>query len=485
MSKSFRRSLGLSGLFLVLACGSKPPKDTTTIGNTGGTSGVTGESGGAGTSGLPGDLFPTSNVDGGAGAAPGETPADPRPSVAEVPVGSSVAGTTCQTSTECSSLSCQGGNCSTTACVSDGAACSSAGECCGGNCDNGLCAPLNLLCKTSGNACTEGTECCSALCADGVCSMKSSFCTQSGDVCGRDAECCTGSCTIAQGATVGSCAPPPAPGASNCSGGVDGSLCDGCGTCCSRLCAPFGDSGVNICQPANGCHVNGDLCREDSDCCGATGTGLPGDGNVTCEKEEGHEVGVCRNPTGCNPQGNVCHFQDYVCSISSSRNNCCGATGNSGACQLDPLGVPRCDGLGGVCRPAGETCASSMDCCDGRLCVPDAEGQLRCSTSENPTACVPSGGGCSVSGDCCLGILCNVLPGSTRGTCGSPPSGSDPTPGSGGTTGDPGSGGTSGTGDPPPEPTYSCGLYGQQCGQNSDCCGDVPCTGGICVTPIR
>jgi hypothetical protein len=79
-----------------------------------------------------------------------------------------------------------------------------------------------------------------------------------------------------------------------------------------------------------------------------------------------------------------------------------------------------------------------------------------------------------VSGDCCLGILCHVLPGSTRGTCGSQPSG-DPTPGSGG---------TSGTGDPPDEPTYSCGVYGQQCGQASDCCGGVPCSGGICAYPI-
>ena len=468
MSKALRRGLGVSSLFLVLACGSKPPQPASV--STGGTSGTSGT---AGSSGLPSDLFPTSNVDGGAGAAPGQTPTTP--SVAEVPVGSSVAGTTCQTSTECSSLSCQGGSCSTTACSSDGAACSAAGECCGGNCENGVCAPLNLACKTSGNACSDSLECCSGLCTDGACSLKSSFCTQSGDVCGRDAECCTGTCSIAEGASVGSCAPPPTPGASNCSGGVDGSLCNGCGTCCSRLCAPFGDTGVNICQPANGCHVNGDLCREDSDCCGAAGTGLPGDGNVTCEKEDGHEVGVCRNPTGCNPQGNVCHFQDYVCSISSSRNNCCGATGNSGACQLDPLGVPRCDGLGEVCRAAGETCASSMDCCDGRLCVPDAEGQLRCSTSENPTACVPSGGGCSVSGDCCPGILCNVLPGSTSGVCGGqPPGTTDPTPGSGG-AGDPGT---------PPEPTYSCGVYGQQCGEDGDCCGGVPCSGGICAFAI-
>jgi len=323
---------------------------------------------------------------------------------------------------------------------------------------------LSLACKTSGNACSAGSECCSGLCSEGACRLASSFCTQSGDVCARDAECCTGACTIAAGATVGSCAAPPA-GATNCGGGVDGSLCNGCGQCCSRLCAPFGDSGIDVCQPASGCHVNGDLCREDRDCCGATGTGLPGDGNVTCEKDPGRDVGICRNPTGCSPQGNVCHFQDYACSISSSRNNCCGATGNSGACQLDALGVPRCNGLD-ACRAAGDTCASAMDCCDGRPCVPDGAGQLRCSSSEVANACITSGGGCSINGDCCTGVLCELLPGSSQGTCGAPPPGTDTPPGT-----------------PPAEPSYACAVYGQRCTATSDCCGGVPCSGGLCVYP--
>jgi hypothetical protein len=30
---------------------------------------------------------------------------------------------------------------------------------------------------------------------------------------------------------------------------------------------------VFVCQPASGCHVNGDMCREDTDCCGAAGAG--------------------------------------------------------------------------------------------------------------------------------------------------------------------------------------------------------------------
>jgi len=456
-------------LMAIVACGSKAPSDTTTIGAAGSSGGNVGA---AGSGDLSGEmLFPTSeNVDG------SPLPSDQTPpvpgSIATVPVASQASGTSCQTGTECSSLSCKSGACSAVACVSDGSACASADECCGGRCDGGTCTALNLACKSSGNACGANTECCSGLCTDGSCRLASSFCTQSGDVCGYDSECCTGACVIAAGATLGSCAAPPA-GATNCGGGVDGSLCNGCGQCCSRLCAPFGDTGIDVCQPASGCHVNGDLCREDRDCCGAPGTDLPGAGNVTCDKEPGRDVGICRNPTGCSPQGNVCHYQDYACSISSSRNNCCGATGNSGACQLDPLGVPRCNGLS-ACRAGGEICASGTDCCDGRPCVPDATGQLRCSSSDVPDACIISGNSCSINADCCTGVLCEHLPGSTQGTCGASPPGSDTPP----DTGDPTS---------PPPPTYACAVYGQRCTQGSDCCSGVPCTAGLCVyeTVIR
>jgi hypothetical protein len=305
-------------------------------------------------------------------------------------------------------------------------------------------------------------------------------------VCGRNAECCTGLCTIADGASIGTCAPPPS-GATNCSGGVDGTVCDGCGQCCSRLCAPFGETGVSVCQPASGCHVNGDLCRSDSDCCGGAGSGLPGDGNVVCDREPGADIGICRNPRSCNPQGNVCHFQDYACSNSSSRNNCCAGTGNSGVCQLDGLGVPRCNGLGDTCREAGETCSSAADCCDGRPCVPDADLRLRCATPDDPTQnCIATSGSCTINADCCPGGACIRAAGSTQGTCAAlVPPGSDPGSdagapvdgGSGGSGGSAGSGGDGGG--------SSCSLYGQACSSGADCCGTVPCTLGVCVFPIQ
>src|SRR5262249_35719321 len=146
--------------------------------------------------------------------------------------------------------------------------------------------PLNNTCLTSGNPCAPsgdsgvGGGCCSGLCAAGKCALASSYCTQVGDVCYRPADCCTGVCTIAAGATAGTCAPLAT---ASCS--IDGTLSTGCGDCCSRLCAPFASSGVNICQPASGCHVFGDLCRKNSDCCGGESkdAGLPGAGLVECE----------------------------------------------------------------------------------------------------------------------------------------------------------------------------------------------------------
>ena len=96
---------------------------------------------------------------------------------------------------------------------------------------------------------------------------------------------------------------------------------------------------------------------------------FPATAMFVCDIQAGFAVGICRNPTGCNPEGNVCHYKDYACANSSARNDCCGAPGNSGACQLDKLGVPRCHGVG-ACVNAGGACAFDDDCCTGGHCVP-------------------------------------------------------------------------------------------------------------------
>jgi hypothetical protein len=380
------------------------------------------------------------------------------------------AGEACEAATDCCTLRCEGGECSSDACVSDGDACEDNAECCGGQCADGACVALNPSCKTAGNDCDASGECCSKLCGDdGKCTLGASWCIQPGDACTRNEDCCSAECNVAEGATIGTCAIPPS-GSTFCSG-VEGVVCEGCGDCCSRLCAPFGPTGVSICQPVSGCHTTGELCRQDSDCCGGTlDETLPGWGNGQCQIEPGHAIGICRNPVNgeenpagaCSPQGNVCHYKDYECSISSARANCCDGLGAKGTCRLDPLGVPRCNGLGDDCRDEGETCASNADCCDFAPCVPDEEGVLRCGGGE----CVPKGDTCTINGDCCPGSICVRPPGATVGTC-------DGTPPPGGEGGAPGAGGGPGGGG-------TCSEYGQLCDVAGDCCNNVPCTDGVC-----
>jgi hypothetical protein len=390
------------------------------------------------------------------------------------PIGSCrMAGESCEGGTDCCTLRCEGGECSAEQCISDGEACASNAECCGGQCIDDTCQALNPDCSTAGNVCNDGSDCCSQVCGDdGLCTLGASYCIQPGDACIRNEDCCSADCSKGPDELVGTCG-DAAEGSTFCEG-VDGVVCQGCGDCCSRLCAPYARTGVTICQPISGCHSTGDLCRTDADCCGGDvpmddADKLPGWGNGQCQIEEGHLVGVCRNPINgeenpdgaCSPQGNVCHYndEDYECNVSSARSNCCAemALGNSGLCQLDALGIPRCNGLAD-CREEGETCATAADCCDGRPCVPDAQGVLRCGTDE----CVPVSGACTFDGDCCPGGTCYRPAGSLEGTC-QPP------------TGEGGAGG----GGP------GCSTYAQQCGTTSDCCdanADPPvvCSGGIC-----
>ena len=374
----------------------------------------------------------------------------------------------CAASTDCCSLACVNNVCNVDACLSDGKPCADPAQCCGGSCAGGTCQPLNTACKTAGNSCDGNDGCCSKLCTNGTCTLGSSFCIQTGDVCAVASDCCGGICTVAQGAALGTCGAPPA-GASFCHGGFDGTVCQTCNDCCSRLCVPWGEAGVNVCQRASGCHIDGDLCRKDADCCGAPGTGLPGEGNGSCEVQQGQQVGICRNPKGCNPEGNVCHYKNYACDISSARNDCCGDPGNSGACQLDTLGVPRCHSIT-ECRKEGETCTNASDCCDAVPCVPDSNGLLRCATHETDggTTCIPSGGSCTINADCCPGVECYVPTGSTQGTCGVP----------GPDAGVDGSVPEAGTPDSGP----TCSLYGQACTTSGDCCNSVPCTSPTLIT---
>lgn len=400
----------------------------------------------------------------------------------------------CATANECCTFTCFGGKCGDKLCTSDNGACQVNTECCSGTCTNGSCAPLNATCRTSGNTCNTNGDCCSKLCNNGVCSQAVSFCVQSGDVCSTDFECCGGSCLKAQGASLGKCQTISAPGVPGCQAAgevclagvaTDGGVPPCGGSCCSRSCAPFGAAqGFNVCQPSSGCRPTGELCRDDSDCCGSAGSPLV-NGPVSCSKVAGSAFGRCNNGGSCREPGSICKPGDYSC---NAENNCCeppdfvqepGANNCNNApekcCRRDALGIPRCVVRSVVdCTnappAAGSTCATSADCC-GNPCIDNKCGGT----------CVAKGGACTSTADCCVGLPCVIPPGSTDGICGGVLVQTDagvvasPDAGSGNNNPD------SGVATNPDGGV--CALYGQTCAADGDCCAGVPCTTGRCRFP--
>jgi hypothetical protein len=405
-----------------------------------------------------------------------------------------VLGTACSANGDCCSNDCSNKVCSFPPCTGDNQACTTNGQCCGGNCTGGTCAPLNGPggCSTFGNPCGGTTPdggaepaCCSGNCVAGKC-QPSSFCGQVGEACASGVDCCSGICTKQGTSSLGVCGSAPTSSA-NCNL-TDGMLCAGTtadggivlqeggipscgGACCSRSCAPWGPTGVLICQPASGCHLVGDLCTNDNECCGSAA--FPGDaggpqsqgGYATCTGAGEAGVGVCRNPTGCKPNGDVCRLSNIQCNSSC---DCCSGNCHADTCKQDNLGIPRCSVA--TCLDAGGACATSADCCNGNPCVPGPGGVLQCYGYQ----CVPSCGTCSNTADCCPGFNC------LNGVCdpcggGPPPDGGPPPP--------PADGG------PPPLPDGGCAGYGQLCTTTADCCNGVPCnvtpTGMRCEFPVQ
>lgn len=378
---------------------------------------------------------------------------------AHVPGACLMSGDTCSAGPDCCSFSCINNKCSGNQCTSDNAACSGNDECCSGLCSNGACAALNAACKTSGNTCSGDGDCCSKFCKSGVCNNAPSYCIQDGDTCSTDAECCGGMCSVSGTATLGLCIKAPASGATDCA--TAGELC-GAGTgymggplptcggeCCSRACFPYGATGALICQPPSGCRPTGELCTQDSDCCG--GLGQPDStSNVRCEKIGSNPVGRCDNGNSCSPAGAICRLQSMQCNANA---NCCaGNVLQKDTCHQDNLGIPRCLEAEIQCTDpsqyVGKQCATSADCC-GLPCVkvPGTEFDFVCGAS-----CRMTGDSCTTAADCCSGLPCNIPPGASSGTCGT---------------------------------STGCAAYGQACTMASDCCNNVACNGGKCVDIIQ
>lgn len=406
-------------------------------------------------------------------------------------------GEACVGGPECCSVVCANGVCGSGVCVSDHGACTTGAECCSGKCGqvpeggSSNCIPLNSGCKTAGNECGANAECCSKFCVNGRCSGQPSFCTQLGDACINDFECCTGICNKQASDPAGICAEPIAPGATGClaAGSVCGAGAEGdagtndagvplCGgACCSRSCFPYGPTGVLVCQPPSGCRPTGEICQQDSDCCGAPGS-LDGDeSNVHCSKDPNQPVGRCDNGNKCRAAGAICKPANGSC---NAENNCCAGNVNTdpSVCQQDLLGIPRCTGAGpcdDAGSKAGQPCASSADCC-GLSCVPnknagDAGPPFICGDG----TCVPAGGECTTTADCCAPLPCVAPPGSTKGICGYvPPDAGVPEAGQDAQIPDV----------QVPDSGPTCADYGQTCAEDADCCNNVPCTQGRCLYPI-
>lgn len=503
-------------------------------GNTGGnanstaTGGATGTGGGTtgtggGTSGTGGGM----GTGGGAGDGPigpvcgsfGDSCNDPGDCCSEICEASSNTcgrnviacldnGSDCSVNTDCCSFNCDGGSCSASACVDDGEACTNKGPaCCSGTCADGTCADINgyASCKSSGNSCEDNGDCCSGLCEGGHCSQKVSYCVQLNDICTSNPDCCSGSCVKGDGAEFGYCGTLEV-GPERCKDGQAGMICgNDCAQCCSRACGP-GPAGVFICQPPSGCRPAGELCVRDTDCCGGDAdSGLPGAGETDafCERVSPDDVfGRCKS-SRCTPQGDVCQLNGGLCSESSQLpSNCCPTNANpsnpnwqKGACEYDPLGIPRCNGFADdYCVPEGGSCSQQGDCCDERPCVPDPDdnNRLKCGTKE----CNEDGDTCTTNADCCIGNICYIAAGEIHGSC-SPPDtttggtggtggspgtgGTTSTGGTGGTTSTGGAGGTTGSGGTGNTP---CSAYSQTCSQTSDCCDaslGVECLTGRCL----
>ena len=370
-------------------------------------------------------------------------------------------GSACTTGGECCTGTCTGGACTYPACGQTDSACTSNGQCCTQTCTTGACATIST-CSTLGLSCTSSGQCCSGNCASNGTCQPSSFCSQTGDICAAGNECCSGICTIPSGKSIGTCA-AATPGG-NCTA-VDGQLCTavssldgGCGgNCCSRACGPWGPTGINICQPATGCHVEHDTCTTDSDCCGSPAFI---DGGLGDPQHPVHCVGgYCTQHMGCAPNGDVCKLMTTSCNANQ---DCCAGRGNSRTpCKQDNVGVPRCANVD--CGDGGTACATSADCCNGLPCVPNPIPGGPPFVCAN-TQCVPSCAGCTTTADCCPGFSC------IGGVC-DPCGGSNP---DGGT-------GTDGGGHLPDGGV--CSAFGQLCDKDAgvDCCVGLSCLSGRCL----
>jgi hypothetical protein len=166
-------------------------------------------------------------------------------------------------------------------CVAAPAACKPAGTSCDGEGDATCCAPNSCLfdataggdickvdstaCTATGDGCADDSECCSRVCLVDACVD----CVPNGSTCATGAECCSGSCD----AETSECVPACQAELGQCTGDAD---------CCSGLVctiAPGATSGT--CGSQQMCADMGETCYHGLPCCAGSCFNAS-DGGIPC-----------------------------------------------------------------------------------------------------------------------------------------------------------------------------------------------------------
>jgi hypothetical protein len=322
-------------------------------------------------------------------------------------------------------------------CVAEGQACTvQSTPCCTANCLNGVCT-MTVACDLPGEHCTVNTDCCTGNCTNGTCGEKR--CAGIGQTCAAANDCCSTICGANHQCQE---VPPVANTGTSSTCKTLGEACASGSACCSTDCQG------GVCVQQAPCHANGDICHQNSDCCGNVCSAAAG-GVGRCEFITGAGAG------GCIQDGNPC---------PSGGSNCC-----SRICTDIGFGVPVCQ-LAGGCRLTGDYCTNVNQCCGGGM---NPNGTVQCRDAPNGRcdegqACqpvgnicgahvLPGGGSINAPQDCCDGMreVCKLdssgIPRCFGGGSAMCPKGYDPT-------------------------NPNCCLHiGQACQFRDQCCDRDPC----------
>jgi hypothetical protein len=266
------------------------------------------------------------------------------------------------------------------------------------------------LCGTLNSPCAEPQDCCSGICAStprGKACMMPPSCRNATDPCAAPWDCCSGTC-----GADGHC-----PANAGCN--LIGEPCNSSGECCSGACSDPG-SGSRSCQALDGCRPIGEVCSTGPECC-----------SQYCTFDANSGYSHCSAAPGCAPAGELCVDGSTDIQCCSAR---AGGIPPADACRETVIGVSRCQSVGVKnveCRGDGSLCKFGAECC-GRFCLPDPNGDLRCSgmclDGQSHSACLSSrdccigscvNGACTVNGVTCsqLGQRCSIGPECCSGVC--------------------------------------------------------------------